>query len=169
MDGHGRAFRPWPFVLRPPLRMPVLPRPLVVAGALALGAFAVGCSHEHGPLADKPDTTSLATSGRFSDAMISTADGLAWRPADPAAVVPGTVQGETSPLTTEVKPSTTLLGTRTDWTTGQTFAPQTGWALNAWTSGPTLPVEPWNMAMEAPAGEGGGEAHGGAKSHNPNL
>ena len=70
-----------------------------------------------------------------------------------------------SPLTTEVQPRLTLLGTREDWSFGQTFGPQTGWALTSWTSGPVLPVEPWNMAMEAPEGEGSGEGHGAAKPH----
>ncbi|HZJ52605.1 MAG TPA: hypothetical protein VFD38_00580 [Myxococcaceae bacterium] len=145
--------------------MPLLSRPLALAGALALGASAVGCSHEHGPLADKPDTTSLGAAGRWGAPYISTSDGVAWRPADPNAVIPGTVQGETSPLTTQVQPPMTLLGTREDWSFGQTFGPTTGWAMNAWTSGPNLPVEPWNMALESPTGEGGGQGHGAPKGH----
>ena len=149
--------------------MRLLHRPLVVAAALVLGAFAVGCSHEHGPVSDKPDTTSLGNAGRFSASMISTSTGIAWRPANPDAVIPGTLQGETSPLTTQARPVLTLLGTRESWIFGQTFTPETGWAMNTWTSGPTLPVEPWNMALESPTGEGGGEGHGGPKSHNPNL
>ena len=148
--------------------MPLLHRPLVVAVALALGAFAVGCSNEHGPLADKPDTTSLGNAGRFSESMVSTSTGLVWRPANPAEAIPGTVQGETSPLTTEARPMVTLLGTKESWTFGQTFAPETGWAMNTWTSGPNLPVEPWNMALESATGEGG-EGHGGPKGHAPNL
>ncbi len=147
--------------------MPLLPRPLVAAGALALGTFAVGCSHEHGPLSDTPDTTSLGTAGRFGAWYVSTASGLASRPENPDAVVPGTVQGETSPLTTQAQPLLTLLGTRADWSFGQTFGPERGWALNAWTSGPTLPVEPWNMALETPPGEGGGEGHAAPKSNHP--
>ena len=143
--------------------MALLPRPLALAGALALGAFVVGCSHEHGPIADKPDTTSLGTGLRWGTPFISTSDGLAWRPADPNSVIPGTSRGETSPLTTQVQPTLTLLGTRVDWSGGQTFMPQTGWAMLTWTSGPNLPVEPWNMALEAPAGEGGG--HGAARAH----
>ena len=142
--------------------MPLLPRPLVAAGALALGAF--GCSHEHGPLSDKPDTTSLGNAGRFEAILVSTSTGLALRPSDPATPVPGTVQGETSPLTTQARPVVTLYGTRANWSEGQTYAPETGWAMNDWTSGPNLPVEPWNMALEAPAGEG----HGGPKGHHPN-
>jgi len=134
-------------------------RPLALAGALALGVFAPGCSYEHGPLSDKPDTTSLGNSGRFGAVLISTADGLAVRPASADAVVPGTVQGETSPLTTQVRPPMTLLGTRVDWSSGQSVEPESGWALNTWTSGPILPVEPWNMAMETP---GEGQGHGGA-------
>ena len=147
--------------------MPLLSRSLVAAGALVLGTFAVGCSHEHGPLSDTPDTTSLANSGRFGAILVSTSEGLALRPENPAEEVPGTLQGTTSPLTTEAKPLTTLFGTKSDWSFGQTTGPQTGWALNVWTSGPTLPVEPWNMAMETPAGEGGGAGHSGA-GHHPN-
>ena len=149
--------------------MPLLHRPLVAVAALALGAFTVGCSHEHGPLSDKPDTTSLGNAGRLSESMISTSTGLVWRPANPQAVIPGTVQGETSPLTTQAKPMVTLLGTRESWVFGQTFAPETGWAMNTWTSGPNLPVEPWNMALESAPGEGGGEGHGAPKGHHPKL
>ena len=145
--------------------MPLLSRPLALAGALALAASAVGCSHEHGPLADKPDTTSLGAALRWGVAYVSTSDGVAGRPADPNTIIPGTVQGETSPLTTRVQPPMTLLGTREDWTFGQTVGPQTGWAMNVWTSGPNLPVEPWNMALESPAGEGGGQGHGAPKAH----
>ncbi|HVP63076.1 MAG TPA: hypothetical protein VMT11_21140 [Myxococcaceae bacterium] len=149
--------------------MLLLPRPLVAAGALVLGTFAVGCSHEHGPLADKPDTTSLGNAGRLAALMVSTSTGLAWRPDDPRVVLPGTLQGETSPLTTEAQPATTLFGGRADWSLGQTFGPETGWAMATWTSGPNLPVEPWNMALETPTGEGGGEGLGGPKSHQPKL
>jgi hypothetical protein len=144
--------------------MSLLFRSLALAGALALGASAVGCSHEHGPLADKPDTTSLGTGLRWGVAFVSTSDGLAGWPADPSAVILGTTQGETSPLTTLVQPPLTLLGTRELWIFGQTFQPRTGWALNSWTSGPNLPVEPWNMALEAPA-EGSAEGHGARKAH----
>jgi hypothetical protein len=146
--------------------MRLLSRPLALAGALALGASAVGCSYEHGPLSDTPDTTSLGTAPRWGIRYISTSEGLVWRPRDPNAIIPGTTQGELSPLTTQAKPLVTLLGTRADWSFGQTFEPVTGWAVNTWTSGPILPVEPWNMAMEAPPeGEGAGEGHGGGKPH----
>jgi hypothetical protein len=149
--------------------MPLLHRPLVVAAALALGAFTVGCSHEHGPLADKPDTTSLGNAGRFSESMVSTSTGLVWRPANPAEVIPGTIQGDTSPLTTQARPMVTLLGTKESWIFGQSYTPETGWAMNTWTSGPNLPVEPWNMALESAVGEGGGEGHGSPKGHAPKL
>ena len=147
--------------------MPLLPRPLVAAVALALGTFAVGCSHEHGPLADKPDTSSLGVAGRFGVAFVSTSWGLAGRPENPNARIPGTVQGDTSPLTTQARPLLTLFGARADWSFGQTVGPETGWAMNVWTSGPTLPVEPWNMALETPTGEGGGEGHAAPKSNHP--
>jgi hypothetical protein len=145
--------------------MPLLSRPLALAGALALGASAVGCSHEHGPLSDTPDTTSLGTAGRWGVRYVSTSTGVAWKPVDPDAVIPGTVQGETSPLTTQAHPPLTLFGTREDWSSGQTVEPATGWAMNAWISGPNLPVEPWNMALETPPGEGAGEGHGGSRPH----
>jgi len=121
--------------------MRLLSRPLALAGALALGASAVGCSYEHGPLSDTPDTTSLGTAPRWGIRYISTSEGLVWRPRDPNAIIPGTTQGELSPLTTQAKPLVTLLGTRADWSFGQTFEPVTGWAVNTWTSGPILPVE----------------------------
>jgi hypothetical protein len=143
--------------------MRLLSRPLALAGVLALGASAVGCSHEHGPLSDTPDTTSLGNAGRWGVRFVSTSEGLTWRP-NPNTVVANTVQGELSPLTTQAQPRVTLLGTRADWTFGQTFEPTTGWAMNTWSSGPNLPVEPWNMAMEA-ASEG--EGHGGEKGEKP--
>jgi hypothetical protein len=87
-------------------------RPLSLAGAFLLGVFAAGCSYEHGPLSDKADTTSLGTAGRWGAPYVSTSSGVAWRPEDPNAIIPGTVQGETSPLTTQVQPLLTLLGTR---------------------------------------------------------
>lgn len=146
--------------------MRLLSRPLALAGAVLLGVFVVGCSYEHGPLSDTPDTTSLGNAPRWGIRFVSTSEGLAWRPENPNAVLPNTVQGELSPLTTQVQPRLTLLGTPQNWTFGQTFGPTTGRALVSWTSGPTLPVEPWNMAMEAPPeGEGHGEGHGAAKPH----
>jgi hypothetical protein len=144
--------------------MALLSRSLALAGALALGASAVGCSHEHGPLADKPDTTSLGSGLHWGVGFISTSDGLALRSRDPNTVIPGTWQGELSALTTPIQPPLTLFGTRELWIFGQTFQPRTGWALNSWTSGPNLPVEPWNMALEAPA-EGAVQGHGARKAH----
>ena len=171
MGGHGRAFRPWPFVLRPHGRMPLPSRFLVAAGALSLGTAFIGCSHEHGPLADKPDTTSVGNAGRFAPSMVSTTEGLVWAPA--SRVRFPELQGVFSPLTTQVQPPLTLLGTRADWGFGQTFGPDTGRAFSTWISGPNLPVEPWNRALEAsPEGGGenhGGEGHGGAKAHKANL
>jgi hypothetical protein len=144
--------------------MSLFSRSLALAGALALGASAVGCSHEHGPLADKPDTTSLGTGLRWGVAFVSTSDGLGRWPVAPGTVIPGTWQGELSPLTTQAQPPLTLFGTRELWIFGQTFQPRTGWAMYSWTSGPNLPVEPWNMALEAPA-EGSAEGHGARKAH----
>jgi len=148
--------------------MPLLSRSLVAAGALSLGTAVVGCSHEHGPLADKPDTTSLGNAGRFAPSMVSTADGLVWAPA--SRVRFPELQGVFSPLTTQAQPPVTLLGTRADWGLGQTFGPGAGRAFSTWTSGPNLPVEPWNMAIEAPAeGENHGEGHSAPKGQKANL
>jgi hypothetical protein len=147
--------------------MRLLSRPLVLAGALALGASAVGCSHEHGPLSDTPDTTSLGNAPRWGVRFVSTSEGLAWRPANADAILPNTIQGELSPLTTEARPLLTLLGTPANWTFGQTFEPVTGASVTTWTSGPNLPVEPWNMAMEAAGGEAAAEGHGGHKPVEP--
>jgi hypothetical protein len=144
--------------------MRLLPRPLALAGALALGASVVGCSSEHGQLSNTPDTTSLGNAGRWGVMFVSTSGGLTRLPRDPDAFIPGTTRGETSPLTTQAQRPFTLFGTRADWGFGQTFEPLTGWALVTWSSGPNLPVEPWNMAMETPA-EGGGEGHGAGKEH----
>ncbi|HSP20234.1 MAG TPA: hypothetical protein VLQ79_12010 [Myxococcaceae bacterium] len=143
--------------------------PLFVAAALSLGGFALGCSHEHGPVSDKPDTTSLGNAGQVLATRLSTSGGLVRIPANPDAVVPGTVQGETSPLTTQARPVVTLFGTKASWGFGQTYTPHTGWAMNSWTSGPNLPVEAWNMALQSETGEGGGEGHGGPRQHTPNL
>jgi hypothetical protein len=144
--------------------MPFRSRPLALAGVRALGATVVGCSYEHGPLSDTPDTTSLGTAGRWGAPYISTATGVRWRPSDPNAVLPGTVQGESSMLTTQVQPPRTLYGTREDWTLGRPSATRRGrrWV---WISGPNLPVEAWNMALETAPGEAAGEGHGGAKAH----
>jgi hypothetical protein len=146
--------------------MPLSPRSLVAAGALSLGTVLAGCSHEHGPLADKPDTTSVGNAGRFRPSMVSTADGLVWAPA--TSVQFPALQGVYSPLTTQAQPPVTLFGAREDWSFGQTFAPETGRALTTWTSGPNLPVEPWNMALEAPP-EGAAEGHGAPKEHKAKL
>lgn len=145
-----------------------LPHRPLVAAALALGALALGCSHEHGPVVDKPDTTSLGNAGRLSPSNASTSVGLE-RISSDGQVAAGPVRGETSPLTTQARPVVTLFGTKESWGFGQTYTPETGWAMNTWTSGPNLPVEPWNMALESPTGEGGGEPRGGPKHHNPNL
>jgi hypothetical protein len=134
---------------------------LVLAAALA--AALLGCSHEHGPLSDTPDPTSLGNAGSVPEGRISTAYGLALPSGTPGAPLPGTVQGETSPLTTRAHSADSLLGLPVDQDVGNDTAPQTGNALGVWTSGPNLPVEPWNMALQPPPGEG--EGHGGSHSH----
>jgi hypothetical protein len=124
----------------------------------------VGCSHSHGPLSDTPDTTSLGNAGTLPPVSISTASGLHAIPA-PGEELPGTLQGTTSPLTTQARPVPSLLGQVVGWGSGENVDPQTGNALVTWMSGPNLPVEPWNMALE-PAPEGGhGGGHGEAPAH----
>ena len=146
--------------------MPFLCRPLALAGVLALGATAVGCSHEHGPLTDTPDTTSLGTAGRWDAPYISTATGLAWRPSDPNAVIPGTVQGESSCSRRRSSPRGPCTGRARTGRSGRPSATRPGGRWVSGFSGPNLPVEPWNMALEAAGGEAAGEGHGhgGAKA-----
>jgi hypothetical protein len=132
---------------------------LVPLAVLAL----VGCNHSHGPLSDTPDPTSLGNAGMLPPVSISTAYGLHAIP-PPGVEVRGTLQGTTSPLTTQARPVPSLMGQVEGWGYGENTAPQTGYALVTWMSGPNLPVEPWNMAMEAPP-EGGHGAHGVTEHH----
>jgi hypothetical protein len=136
---------------------------LVLAASLAAGVLA--CSHEHGPLSDTPDPTSLGRAGSVPPGRVSTAYGLSLPSGVPGVPLPGTVQGETSPLTTQAHSADSLLGRPVDQEVGNDTAPQTGNAMVTWTSGPNLPVEPWNMALQPPPGEG--EGHGGGHSHEP--
>jgi hypothetical protein len=125
-------------------------------GLLPFAVFAlVGCNHSHGPLSDTPDPTSLGNAGMLPPVSISTAYGLHDIPA-PGVEVRGTLQGTTSPLTTQARPVPSLLGQVVGWGFGENTDPQAGNALVTWMSGPNLPVEPWNMAIEAPP-EGGHE------------
>jgi len=129
---------------------------LVAFAVLAL----VGCStHSHGPLSDTPDPTSLGNAGELPPVSISTAFGLHDIPA-PGEEPKGTLQGTTSPLTTQARPVPSLLGQVVGWGFGQDTSPQAGNALVTWMSGPNLPVEPWNMAIEPPAEGNHGEAQG---------
>jgi len=136
---------------------------------LGVGTLAAGCSYEHGALSDQPDPTSLGNAGRMGIAFVSTAEGLARRPGDPSAAVPGTTQGTTSPLTTEARPPRTLYGVPADWTFGQSVQAQTALSMQLWTAGPVLPVEPWNMALGPPEGEGGEGHRGHAKGQPAGL
>jgi len=134
-------------------------------GLLPLAVLAlVGCTHSHGPLSDTPDTTSLGNAGQLPPASISTAFGLHSIPA-PGQQVRGTMQGTTSPLTTQARPVPSLLGQVVGWGLGQNTDPQFGNALITWMSGPNLPVEPWNMAIQPRAEDNPGEANG---EHHPN-
>lgn len=136
--------------------------------SLGLVPFAVlallGCSHSHGPLSDTPDPTSLGNAGVLPPVSISTAFGLHDIP-PPGDELPGTLQGTTSPLTTQARPVPSLLGQVVGWGLGENTDPQTGNALVTWMSGPNLPVEPWNMAIEPEGGHPAGE-HGVKPEHH---
>ncbi len=120
--------------------------------ALTALALVSGCSHEHGPLSDKPDTTSLGVAGGLGEGGMSTAYGI-YYPDAPFMTNVGT--GQANPDTsTAVRPPPLVPGTPND-----PDAPRTSNAMQSWTSGPTLPVEPANMALEPEGAEAPGH-HG---------
>ena len=116
-------------------------------------ALAVGCSHEHGPLSDKPDTTSLGVAGGLGPGGVSTAYGVF--PESPG--LPGVDNDMADRSTsTAVRPPPLVPGTPAN-----PSVPRTSNAVQAWTSGPNLPVERANMALE-PEGAEAPAAHGHA-------
>jgi len=124
--------------------------PTVLALSLAL---AVGCSHEHGPLSDKPDTTSLGVAGGLGPGGVSTAFGVF--PDSPG--LRGVNNDAAARFTsTAVRPPPLVPGTPANQN-----VPRTSNAVQTWTSGPNLPVERANMALE-PEGTEAPAAHGHA-------
>jgi hypothetical protein len=125
------------------------------SSALAL-LVVVACSHQHGPLSDKPDTTSLGVAGNLGEGDVSTAYGL-------AAASPNLRGVDTNPAdrftSTAVRPAPLIPGTP-----GDPQTPRTSNDLMSWTSGPTLPVEAANRALE-PEGEAKPAGHGEAAGH----
>ncbi|HMK73221.1 MAG TPA: hypothetical protein VK454_07765 [Myxococcaceae bacterium] len=117
----------------------------------------VGCSHEHGPLSDKPDTTSLGVAGNLGEGDVSTAYGLAAESPNLRGVDTDRANRFT---TTAVRPAPLIPGTP-----GDPETPRTSNDLITWTSGPTLPVEAANRALE-PEGEAKPAGHGEAPTHS---
>jgi hypothetical protein len=123
---------------------------------LALLALLSGCSHEHGPLSDKADTTSLGVAGGLGEGGMSTAYGVYANSPSLRGVDLDLADRNTA---TAVRPAPLVPGTPTS-----PDAPRTSNAVQSWISGPNLPVEPSNMALE-PEGAEKPDAHGGAAGH----
>jgi hypothetical protein len=116
-------------------------------------ALVPGCSTKHGPLSDKADTTSLGVAGTLGEGGISTAHGIHAQSPDLRGVNTDVADRSTS---TAVRPAPLIPGLPSN-----PDAPRTSNAVQSWTSGPTLPVEPANMAIE-PEGTEAPKAHGPA-------
>ena len=131
--------------------------PFPLLTALAGLVLLLGCSHEHGPLSDKPDTTSLGVAGGLGMGGVSTAYGI--YPARPglAGVDDDLADRNTS---TALRPAPLIPGMPNN-----ANSPRTSNAVQAWTSGPNLPVEPANMALE-PEGAEPAAPHGAASNHS---
>ena len=127
-----------------------------IVSTLAALSLLAGCSHEHGPLSDKPDTTSLGVAGGLGEGGMSTSYGIYSETAGLTGVDLDRADRNTS---TAVRPLPLVPGTPND-----PDAPRTSNAMQSWTSGPTLPVEPANMALE-PEGAEAPASHGGAAGH----
>ena len=133
--------------------MRALPSSLLTLAALALSA---GCAREHGPLSDKPDTTSLGVAGGLGEGGVSTAYGIYGNCPSLKGVDTDLADRNTSNV---VRPTPLIPGMPSSSDT-----PRTSNAMQSWTSGPTLPVEPANMALE-PEGAEAPAVHGGAAGH----
>ena len=127
-----------------------------IVSTLAALSLLAGCSHEHGPLSDKPDTTSLGVAGGLGEGGMSTAYGI-YREG-PSLKGVDLDRGDRS-TSTAVRPPPLVPGTPSN-----PDAPRTSNAMQSWTSGPTLPVEPANMALE-PEGAEAPPSHGDAAGH----
>jgi hypothetical protein len=128
--------------------MRALSSTLVTLAALALPA---GCSHEIGPLSDAPDTTSLGVAGGLGEGGVSTAYGIFENGPALRGVDMDLADRNT---TTVTRPAPLIPGTPSN-----PDVPRTSNAMQSWTSGPTLPVEPANMALE-PEGAEAPPVHG---------
>ena len=127
-------------------------------GLLAAASLLAGCSHEHGPLSDKADTTSLGVATGLGEGGVSTAYGIAPQGPDLRGVDTRLANRNT---VTAVRPAPLIPGAP-----GNPDTPRTGNAMQSWTSGPNLPVERQNMALEpegaeSPAGHGAESGHKG--------
>jgi hypothetical protein len=113
---------------------------------MALGPFAAlallaGCSQVHGTLSDTPDTTSLGVAGGLGEGGVSTAYGIHRMSPDLKGVDTNSGDRNTS---SAQRPPPLVPGTQSS-----PDAPRTSNDMQSWTSGPNLPVEPANMALEA--------------------
>lgn len=129
-----------------------------VLGLLAAVGLLAGCSHEHGPVSDKADTTSLGVATGLGEGGVSTAYGIAPQGSDLRGVDTNVADRNT---VTAVRPAPLFPGAP-----GNHDTPRTSNAMQSWTSGPNLPVERQNMALEPeggekPAGHGAEPAHKG--------
>jgi len=115
-------------------------RALPTALSALLLALTVGCSHEHGPLSDTPDTTSLGVAGGLGPGGVSTAYGVFPDSPGLRGVNNDIASRSTS---TAVRPPPLVPGTPPN-----PGLPRTSNAVEVWTSGPNLPVERANMALE---------------------
>ena len=112
---------------------------------LCLLALVSGCSTKHGPLSDKPDTTSLGVAGGLGEGGVSTAYGIYRTSPDLKGVDTDQADRSTS---SAVRPTPLIPGLPSN-----PDAPRTSNAMQSWTSGPTLPVEPANRAIEPEGAE----------------
>ena len=122
--------------------MDALPFKLLSFAALA---FLAGCYREHGPLSAKPDTTSLGVAGGLGEGGVSTAYGIYRNRPSLKGVDLDLADRNTS---TVMRPPPLIPGTPSN-----PYAPRTSNAMQSWTSGPNLPVEQANMALEPEGAE----------------
>jgi hypothetical protein len=107
--------------------------------ALTLLTLLTGCAREHGPLSNTPDTTSLGVAKGLGPGGVSTAFGV--YPDSPG--LKGVDPLADRSTSTAVRPPPLVPGMPAN-----PDAPRTSNAVQAWTTGPNLPVEPSNMALE---------------------
>ena len=128
--------------------------PSTTLPTLAVLALLSGCSLKHGPLSDRPDTTSLGVAGGLGEGGVSTSYGIYYGHSL-SGVDLDVANRSTS---TAVRPAPLIPGSPSSSDT-----PRTSNAMQSWTSGPTLPVERANMALEPEGGEVPASQPGGAE------